>query len=269
MRMHDLRSLLGISLAIKVVDVGASAIDGPAPYTPLRAGPGGAAIVGFEPNRQALADLARRAPPSDRYLPHAVGDGRRRTLHYCRALGMTSLLQPNPEVLALFGGFPEWGQVVETERIDTVRLDDVPETAGLDVLKLDVQGAELMVLQNARRRLGEALVIHTEVEFLPMYQDQPLFAEIEQYLRRQGFLFHCFAGLAPRAVQPLQVANDQYGGLNQLLWADAVFIRSFVDMAKFAPERLLRMATIRRASTILRQCSDQFRQPISPRFQAG
>ena len=41
---------------------------------------------------------------------------------------MTSLLEPNQELLALFHGFSDWGKVLQTEEIDTIRLDDVAET---------------------------------------------------------------------------------------------------------------------------------------------
>lgn len=57
--------------------------------------------------------------------------------------------------------------MTSTREVETVRLDDVPETASVDLLKIDIQGGELMVFQNAERRLADALVIQTEVEFLP------------------------------------------------------------------------------------------------------
>jgi hypothetical protein len=34
-------------------------------------------------------------------------------LKVCRALGMTSLFAPDPQVLKHFLGFSEWGQVIE------------------------------------------------------------------------------------------------------------------------------------------------------------
>jgi FkbM family methyltransferase len=153
-------AILDLPVTIKVVDIGANPIDGEPPYAPLLAA-GRADLVGFEPNREALARLLRMKGPHETYLPLAVGDGKRHTLHHCQAQGMTSLLEPNPAVLDLFHGFADWGRVVRTEEVDTVRLDDVKESEGLDLLKIDIQGAELMVFQNATRRLADALVIHT------------------------------------------------------------------------------------------------------------
>ena len=112
----------------------------------------------------------------------------------------------------------------------------------MDYLKIDIQGAELMVFQNAVQRLANTLVIHTEVEFLPMYRDQPLFSDIDAFLRRYGFVLHRFQPLTSRAIKPLAVNNDIYAGFGQLFWADAVFIRDFVNLKPLDSAQLMRMA---------------------------
>jgi FkbM family methyltransferase len=233
----------GDSPRVKVVDIGANPIDADPPYAGmLRAGD--AEVVGFEPNPAALATLNARKGPHESYFPHAVGDGARHTLHICQAPGMTSLLEPDPAVLGLFHGFPDWGRVLSTEPVDTVRLDDVPETAGADLLKLDIQGAELMVLRHAEARLRDAVVIQAEVEFLPLYRHQPLFSDIDLLLRDRGFVLHRFFPTVSRAVQPMMVNADPYAGLGQLVWADAVFIRDFARTGALTDRQLLAMAAI-------------------------
>lgn len=228
---------------VKVVDVGANPIDGDPPYATLLRG-GHADIVGFEPNLEALAKLNSQKGPTETYLPYAVGDGGRHTLNFCQAPGMTSLLKPNPEVINLFHGFPAWGTVVGTEEIDTRRLDDIPETEGMDLLKIDVQGAELMVFQNATQRLAEAVVIQTEVEFLQMYVDQPLFGDVDCFLRSQGFVFHRFFPTVSRTIQPMLVGDNIYAGMSQIFWADAIFVRDFTKPALMSERQLLAMAAI-------------------------
>src|SRR5262249_20171740 len=130
-------SLLHISFTIKVVDVGAKQVgDEKAPYRPLLSA-GLAQLIGFEPNADALAQLNEIKGPQDTYLPYAVGDGQRHTMHHCRSASMSSLLPPNKPVLELFHNFSYWGEVVHEEEVDTVRLDDVAETAGMEFLKID------------------------------------------------------------------------------------------------------------------------------------
>lgn len=242
-REASLKALVGADVRVKVVDVGANPIDGKPPYTPLlQSGIGD--VIGFDPNPESIARLNARKSDAETYLPLAVGDGRRRTLHKCVNPGMTSLLKPNPEVLRLFHAFTAWGTIVGTDEVDTRRLDDIEETKGLDLLKLDIQGAELMVLENATERLRDALVVQAEVEFLKMYVDQPLFGDVAGFMQRHGFQFHRFYPLVNRVVVPLALHDDLYAGLSQVLWADAVFVRDLTRLDALTPRQLLALATI-------------------------
>jgi hypothetical protein len=92
-------------------------------------------------------------------------------------------------------------------------------------------------------RLRTILAVHIEVEFLPLYKDQPLFADIDSFLRGQGFVFHT---LVPhgRAFKPIGVNNDPSAWVRQTLWADAVYIRDFMRFPELAPEQLLKLAAI-------------------------
>jgi FkbM family methyltransferase len=236
-------ALTSSSVRVKIVDIGANPIDGQPPYATLLRG-GHADIIGFEPNPTALAKLNEQKGPTETYLPNAIGDGKRHTLHMCASQGMTSLLTPNPDVLNLFHGFPRWGQVMSTEELDTTRLDDIPETEGIDLVKIDIQGGELMAFQNATKRLADALVIQTEVEFLPLYVDQPLFGDVDVFLRSQGYVFHRFFPTVSRTIQPMLVQNNIYAGLSQTVWADAIFVRDFTKLSRLSPRQLLAMAAI-------------------------
>lgn len=236
-------SLTGCSPKQKVVDVGAADLGADPVYAPLLADDE-SELIGFEPDPEALAKLQNADHPRRKFLPYAIGDGRRRRLHICAARDMTSLFEPNPDVLRLFHAFPIWGQVVATEMVDTVRLDDIAETAGLTFLQMDIQGAELLALQHAQNRLRDALVLHLEVEFLPLYIDQPLFSDIELFLRQRGFVFHRFATQISRVIQPMVVDNNLVAGLSQLFWADAVFVRDFSRLDGLDEQQLLAMAAI-------------------------
>lgn len=241
--IRSLNAILGTAAIVDIVDVGANPVDGETPYSRLLSR-GHARVVGFEPNPDALAKLQAAKGPNETYLPHAVGDGGRHTLRLCALPGMSSLLEPNLAVLSLFYGFAEWARVVERVELDTVRLDDVPEVTALDLLKIDIQGAELMVFRNAPRKLAGTLVIHAEVEFLPMYVGQPLFSEVEAHLRGFGFVPHRFQPLVTRDVFPLLLSQDPYAGHSQMLWADVVFVRDFTRLDLLTPEQLLKMALI-------------------------
>ena len=229
---------------VRIVDIGATPLDGePPPYARLLKN-GLARVVGFEPDPRGLAELNRRKGPHETYLPYAIGDGSTHQFKICRTPGMSSLLEPNRELLSYFHGFPEWATVERRIPVATVRLDDVAEVESVDFLKIDIQGAELMVFEHAQKRLANCLVIQTEVEFLPMYEGQPLFSEIELFLRRRGFFVHRFMPLASRVVQPMKIGENIYAGLSQIFWTDAIFVRDFTRFQLLSPEQLLKLALI-------------------------
>ena len=236
-------SLTGAGVRVKIVDIGANPLDGTPPYDRLMKS-GDADIIGFEPNPEALAQLNAMKGPTETYLPHAVGDGGRHILNFCQAPGMTSLLTPDPAVLVLFHGFPDWGKVMSTEPLDTVRLDDIPETAGIEMIKIDIQGGELMALSNGIERLKSTLVIQTEVEFLPLYVGQPLFSDVDLFLRGQGFVLHRFFPTVSRVIKPMLIDNNIYAGLSQLVWADAIFVRDFTRLETYSDAELLKTCAI-------------------------
>lgn len=228
------------------VDIGAMLLPGAVdPYLRLNK-LGRLSVIGFEPQSVECQRLNALALPGRRYLPYAVADGKQRTFHITNTGMTSSLLRPNLKFAQLFNNLAELMQVVATMQIDTVRLDDVPEIRAqeCDLLKLDTQGSEAEILANASEMLKGCLIIQTEVEFVPLYENQPLFAEVDQLLRGQGFMFHRFLGLAGRAYSPLMVNGDPNAPLSQMLWADAVYVPDLDRLHHLEPERLLKLAAL-------------------------
>jgi len=219
-------------------------------------------IVGFEPNtdeckllndRSAVGNLAPTGPPGDlvppcsvRFLPHALGDGSSGEFRLCAAPMTSSMLEPNRNILRRFQQLEEVTTVVGRSHMKTKRLDDLlPELGNrVDFLKLDVQGYELAVLQGAPNALRQTLVLHTEVEFVEMYVGQPLFAEIDAFLRQSGFIFHRFASVHGRPMKPMHFLDDPLRPISQQLWADAVYVRDLWELQSHSRPELLRTALI-------------------------
>jgi FkbM family methyltransferase len=245
---HEFSAALGVSVPpITIVDVGAMA-EGPDRYASLVDG-GMATVVGFEPNPEQYARLTAGARPGRTYLPYCLGKGGSAELYITRYPGCTSLLRPDPRVVDLFrslsatdpgGNF----HVVGREGVVTRRLDDVAECPRPDFLKIDVQGGELDVLAGGVGALVQCLIAECEVEFVPLYENQPLYADIDQFLRAQGFVLHKLINIAGRAMLPFAVEDSPFSPLSQLLWADAVFIRDFMRLEALADDQLLKMACI-------------------------
>ena len=238
-----LAGLLAAERLTAVVDIGANPIDGDPPYKKMLA-KRLCRVVGFEPQAEALAALERQKSDLETYLPHAIGDGNDAVLRVCRAPGMTSLLEPEPRVLKLFAGFPEFGTVIKKIPVTTRRLDSIEEIADLDFLKIDVQGSELNIFRGGRSRLSRAVAIQTEVSFIPLYRDQPVFGDVDLELRGLGFVPHCFAGIKRWMILPGHHPKGPHVARNQVLESDIVYVRDFTRPDDMSAEQLKHLAMI-------------------------
>jgi FkbM family methyltransferase len=79
--------------------------------------------------------------------------------------------------------------VVVTQKITTT-LDDILERAGwdgADLIKLDIQGAELEALSGGARALRTAQVVILELSFDNFYERSPLVSDAISFMRSHGF----------------------------------------------------------------------------------
>ncbi len=242
----NLLELLPLTSLVSIVDIGAMALGSETePYRPLiRAGK--ARVVGFEPNEAECAKLNQGT--GGKYYPYFIGDGSTRTFHETNMAMTGSLYAPNTPLLAKFTNLAELvTPKMQHPGIVTRRLDDLGDLDGLsdiDLIKIDVQGAELDVFQGAARALSTALMIITEVEFVELYVGQPLFGDVDGFLRKNGYQFHTFMGFGQRFFKPLSARGNPSAGLRQILWSDAVFVRDFMQFEKLADEKLLKLAIL-------------------------
>jgi hypothetical protein len=128
--------------------------------------------------------------------------------------------------------------------VPTDRLDDVAEVTAMDLLKIDIQGGELMVFQHGREKLKDCLVVQTECMFVPMYEGQPLFSEQELELRSHGLRVHRFVETGGHVLKPLVVNGDAHAPLSQIFWVDAVFVKDFTRPDLLSEEQLIKLAVI-------------------------
>jgi len=97
----------------------------------------------------------------------------------------SSLLKPGQGSEAGFGV-----TLVSSIAVQVARLSDVLDIAELPrpiLLKLDVQGAELAVLEGAADILPQICWIYTEASFVRLYEGQPLVGEIIDFLAQRAF----------------------------------------------------------------------------------
>jgi FkbM family methyltransferase len=99
--------------------------------------------------------------------------------------GASSLFKAN-------GSYDHIEKYVQDEiEVPCIRLDSFCEENGIDKVDLiwmDLQGAELIALQSLGNLLSKVKVIHTELEINPMYEGQCLFSDVSEYLKTMGFI---------------------------------------------------------------------------------
>lgn len=227
---------------LKIIDVGALAIHD-CEYKALLEHDN-TSVIGFEPVEKECEKLNAMHKGRHTFFPNVVGNGEERIFNECNFSMTSSFFEPNHDLLTKFQNLSELTQVVKKEKVKTKRIDDIRESYDADYLKIDVQGAEADVFEGATKTLENIMVIHTEVCFVPLYNNQPLFAEIDLSLRAAGFLFHKFYGLAGRAFKPLLANNNPNAALSQQLWGDAIYVKNFLHLEQFSCEKLLKLAII-------------------------
>ena len=238
------RELIDDDYKVKIIDIGAAEGEGYSPSYQKLLDLGLASIVGFEPNKESCAYLNQKKEDGSIYLPYFIGDGEIGTFYETNWPPTGSLYKPNTELLEKFNNLNEVTILKKEHQVQTHRLDDIPEIKKADFLKMDIQGAELKALKNGVNLLNKALILQVEVEFVEMYKDQPLFSDVDSFLRSKGFQFHCFDGLMGRTLKPIVKNNDRNEEINQVLWADAFYVRDWMNLKTLTREQLITYAIL-------------------------
>jgi FkbM family methyltransferase len=239
----ELLSLLRPAHLTHVVDVGANPIDGAPPYKHMLT-QGLCTVTGFEPQPQALTELNRLKGPLETYLPQALGAGGEAILNVCQYSGWTSLLQPSAAALAVFPQFQPNAKVIQQLKVLTHKLDDIRDVRPFDLLKIDVQGAEMDVFKGAIRHLENAVAVQTEVSFIALYEKQPTWGEVDVFLRTLGFVPHAFVDIKRWPIAPLEFHGASQQRIHQLLEADVVYVKDFVSPTDLSDEQLKHLTMI-------------------------
>jgi FkbM family methyltransferase len=202
-------------------------------------------VWGFEPQEDAFARLTEMAGPHEHYVQAAVGDGSEGMLHVCRGQGYTSLLPPNRNTIDTLKRFAHGMTILQTVPMKTRRLDDIGEVPEFDLLKIDVQGSEVAVFENARARLAQATVVISEVAVIPLYEGQPLLDDQMRCLRSMGYSLHKLMFM--RSIKlgaPMFDRLPKRHYKTQMSDGDAVFVRGLLEPDTLTDENLKHLAIL-------------------------
>ena len=236
-----------IDCKFRIIEIGALQIENTKPrfyklleYFPL------SEIIGFEIEKKVCDELNSKASKGIKYYPHALGEkNEKRKLYITEHPMCTSLYKPIEALPKLYQNLEFMNLKKETE-IETITLDTFAKQYSIedvDFIKIDVQGAELDIFKGGKKLLNNVLKIVCEVEFIPIYQDQPLFGDVTKFLNQNNFMFNKFAGLAGRTLKPTIFNNDP-NVPSQLMWSDAIFIKQIEKIQTLSNEKLLKLSLL-------------------------
>lgn len=214
-------------------------------------------VVGFEPDPEAFRRLSANDAKagswrSVRYLPSAVA-GR---------AGMHTLRVPtDPVGASLLAPIAEWGErlakpqffdVVREIQVECQTLDGVLAAAGIAApafLKLDVEGAEMNILDAAPMAIESLSAVKVEVAFLPFREGQASMSHIDAFLRAHGFIPFDFFDLAhwrraDTVVHPHAGTGDVPYSRGQIVHGDVLYVRDPKLAMADDPASALRIAAI-------------------------
>jgi FkbM family methyltransferase len=237
----SIADLVRASSLLSICDIGASYLRKPE-YDGLIQN-GLARIIGFEPNTEECEKLRGIYPEPHHFYPAFVGKGGPATFYETNWFPTGSLLKGDEEVLKRYTGLWNVTMPIAEHAVTTVALDELMPDQTIDFMKIDVQGAELDVFQGAEKLLGNVLAIHAEVCFVAFYEKQPLFSDVDQYLRKMGFGLVKFLGPRACTLSPVILDNNPNQG-HQLMWSDALYMRNPFSLQNYSSDQLIKLATL-------------------------
>jgi len=211
-------------------------------------------VVGFEPDDREFSKLS--PSPNRLFLNLAVSqESADLEFYVSREPGKSSVYEPNFDELRNFPDAQRFETVYQVlipasrvGSLDTVLRQH--QIQDVDFLKLDTQGNEMSILMGSQDYLRESVLgLKVEVEFLEMYKSQPLFADVDIFVRKQGFQL-----MDLRRAYWKRRAHTDFVGKGQLIFGDALYfktIEAFITSLKDADAQYARDKTIKFAVACL------------------
>lgn len=188
-------------------------------------------VVGFEPDKRAFDGLRKTEDRSQKFINEALHsfEGTAK-LNFAKKQTCSSVFAPNFSLISQFPDADRYS-IVDTSDIHvrplTKNILSKNNIKDADFLKLDTQGCDLDILKGATEVVDRYLFgIEVEVEFSPIYINQPLFSDVDIFLQEHGFqLFDL-----KRYYWKREVNNSFSNKKGQIIFADALYFKTYESL---------------------------------------
>ena len=235
------------SITFTILEIGGVPLgDKPEPFHQLLDLFPGSRVLAFEVDRALCEKLNKTSRPGIEFFATALGKTEETRAFYETNHPMCcSLYEPNHPLLSVYNNF-EVVYLKSVGEIETVSLDYFArqhKIESVDFIKIDIQGAELDVFQGGLNVLSQIVAMVCEVEFIPLYIDQPLFGDVCAFLSKEDIMFHKFLGMAGRSLAPIAINNDP-NIPTQHCWSDAVYVKDILKIKDLSLPKLLKLGML-------------------------
>lgn len=143
------------------------------------------------------------------------------SLNLCRKPQCSSLLSPRHAFISRFPDAKRYDVIAnESIKLSTLDMCLMERVEDCDFIKIDTQGTELDILKGGGAILDSPIIgIEVEVEFVRLYEDQPLFGDICSHIGEKGYEFFDFVNLC-------RWEREKFSLFGQLVFGDGLFLRS-------------------------------------------
>lgn len=218
-------------------------------------------LHGFEAEPEAIAKLVAKAPPGAKVHYHNVFLGKsmpKRAFYIARAYNNSfyptdyrwyerKRSWPTGPAVRASDDF----EIVKTIEVESVSLDDWASregVTGVDYLKVDVEGAELELMQSSPRIMDGVLGVSVDVIFHADWIGAPTFADVDRWLVSQGYALFDVTDVKRNCQYdtPISVPFNHPNLKGQIACANAIYFRDpLIENARpMAPEAMLKLAVI-------------------------
>lgn len=194
-------------------------------------------LIGFEADAEECKKLNQQVSGSqNRFFPYALHRDKGKRPFYVTAYPPSSgFYHADMSFMKRFQDEVNLA-VTKTIEMDTVDLDSLIAANGMgpiDFIKLDTEGNELDILEGAINCLKKSVIgLSIEAEFLQMHYHQPVFSDIDSFLRNLGFRLYDLTvyrlgrkSLPPITASPIPGAVER----GQIIPGQALYLRDGVE----------------------------------------
>ena len=194
--------------------------------------------IGIEPDERSTKELKKLSKARKTFILNKFAWDKETRIEFnlCREPKVSSSYIPNRKFLDKFPDSARF-DIIKREVLSAEPLENTLTSHTIDFVKLDIQGGELKAMEGLGDKLKECLGVEIEIEFSEIYTAQPLFGEVDSFLRSQGFYFSDFTNLT-------RWEKRSHEGFGRCVFGDGLWLRNLESIDHIKDEWCMKYAAI-------------------------